>query len=38
MYLIFNFPKTAGKICQQITVELEGKRNNKSHPGELSAQ
>lgn len=38
MYLIFNFPKTVGKICQQITVELEGKMNNKSHLGGLSAQ
>lgn len=36
--LIFNFTKTAGKICQQITAELEEKRSNKSHLSGLSTQ
>lgn len=38
IYLVFDFPKTISKICQQIVVELEKERNHISHLGALGPQ
>lgn len=36
--LVFDFPKSISKICQQIVVELEKERNHISHLGALGPQ